>query len=247
MGDECKHSNLNNGVCVDCGLCSDFIEFKDEYTPRTTSFVQPSHFKYSIKNTEKELQKVIDKILIPLNLQNYNLQIKNLLKTTKFKYKLKPEDKVVVILYNTLKSDSFPICVDDLLRFTSMKKHKLLKVHRDTFKYETRSEEYLRSIFNRAVNVMGNKNERIINDSINEDLFSEFKIIQSAFKETDPQFLCFAILFECLDFTKKGNETVDKIDLNLKKIGYIRRKIRSKCFRIRELMVEQIISSRWFI
>lgn len=185
----CEHKELSNGICTGCGLCIDTQEFQDSYT-ETTKFTPISQMKYSVKDPMKEHLSTIRRILIPLSLEGYLYQIRDLLLITSFTGRLKTEDKIILLILHFLKINSFPIALQDLLKYTNISKYRLLKIYRDTFSYTKNSPEYFHGIFDRTAEMLKKKGMGIAGNK------EEYLSILENFKSTDPKLLCMAYLYE---------------------------------------------------
>lgn len=186
--DDCMHINRRKGICIECGLCIDEMAFQEDYF-QPVSFTKTAG-KYTVKNQLEINDYAIKKVIVPLQLECHTSAVKDLLLKTKFKLKVKKEDKVIVALYHILKTTGFPITYTDLLKYTSMSKSRLLKVHRDVFGFVERCPEYLHGIFERMKKLL-EKNKLSSNGS-----FEYFRQLAEKNKSSDPECLCLAYLFE---------------------------------------------------
>lgn len=188
MEEECAHLVKKDGICTECGFCSENLEFRDQFTPTTSSYRIAG--KFTLRDPTKLNEQSIKKILVPLNLERYTNIVKELLSTVKFSYKLSKEDKIVVIMYNVLKSNAFPISTTDLLKYSSMTKARLLKAHRDTFGFVESSREYLLGVFERTKSLLEVKSTEVTGS------FNKFLELLDSNKNTDPHVLAIAYFFE---------------------------------------------------
>ena len=132
----CNHNVLKKGVCVNCGECIDECEFKDTYTDKqSNNNIQYFLMKYLYKDPSKQFISKIKKILVPLNLESYINPVNELILKTHFKGRLKAEDKIILSLLYLLKMNSFPMSLDDLLKYSTTNKYRLLKIYRNTFEF----------------------------------------------------------------------------------------------------------------
>lgn len=216
--EECGHQKINEGICLECGRCFEFFKLENEWTQITSSTACASQMKYIIKDSNKLLEKKIDKILIPLELISYKEQIKELFHIKVFKSRLKSEDKIIVIIYHLLKQNSFPISLSDLLPYTSLSKYKILKAHRDTFEFKKPTTEYLKGIYDRNVAFLKKYGVQSKCDLKRYLYFCEI------FITVDPKALCLALLLECAD--GEIRKIKDTAEYNANQIKNIKRKIR---------------------
>ncbi|ELA41416.1 uncharacterized protein VICG_01521 [Vittaforma corneae ATCC 50505] len=217
-GNNCKHTNQIEGFCTGCGKCFEDFELQPQRpVVRSHSLYRPS-MKFSIQDPMKVNDAAIMKILTPLNLKGYNSSLKNLLLTTTFKYRLKKEDKVIVALYHILKQVEFPIVISDLLKYSNLSKHKLLKIYRDTFEYVDRSRDYLRGIYERVKNFLV---KRKIDHSGSFEIFYKLSDIH---KCSDPKTLCLAYFLKVNKISSFIVKDIDEYDIY--QVQNIRRKLK---------------------
>lgn len=218
--EECNHLNLKDNICTDCGMLLDFNNFQNEYTPSTSSFLPKNFLKYSILKSDRTLLNKIDNILIPLNLTNYKNIIKNKIQEIKFKYKIKTEDKLLIIIYKILKTHSFPISLEDLLKFSNLKKNKFLKIYRNTFNFIKPDKTYLLGVFERM--------QKLINHINNSSDFNEYYYVQNKMEHSDPGKLCLAYLLRDAKNVKKIIKGIPELEnyCSVFTINYLRRQIR---------------------
>jgi len=223
MGD-CDYSNCMHmdktaaGVCTSCGLCCEDVDLK--HPTVTASHSQHAHtpMKFVVRNPDKINDTAITQVLTALNLTSYKSVVRDLLRTTKFKSRMKKEDKAIVVLYHLLKASGFPIVVSDILRFTSMTKYRLLKIHRDTFEYTKRSREYMMGIFERAACFL---DKRGIRHTGTPD---EFFKLSETYRCCDPKSLCLAYFLELSKVSNVILRGHDEYDIY--QIDNIRRKLK---------------------
>lgn len=217
--DFCEHLETKDGVCIHCGQCLESEKFENEWARATPSYTLGQHMRYAIKDQEKSMEKAALKILLPLRLESYKTQVQKILREKIFKTRLKPEDKVIVVLYHLLKEDSFPISLSDLLSYTTLTKYKVLKAHRDAFGFQKITNEYLRGIFDRTVSFLSKFDIKV------SCKFEKFLFFTRTFVSSDPKALCLALL---LEYTESGYQKIkDTTEYNIQQIRNIRRKIRN--------------------
>ncbi|KAM0680841.1 hypothetical protein GINT2_001115 [Glugoides intestinalis] len=188
MEDDCEHAVKKDGICIECGFCTDDLVFRDQFTPKAVSCRIAG--KFTLKDPMKINEQSIKKILVPLNLERYSSVVKELLHTVKFTYKLSKEDKILIIIFNILKSNGFPISTRDLLKYSSMTKARLLKAHRDTFGFSEPSKEYLLGVYERTKSFLESKSTPVTGS------FGKFIELVEINKNTDPHILAIAYFFE---------------------------------------------------
>jgi hypothetical protein len=234
MDDECIHSKIESKVCLECGLCMENIDYQPEYSSKTTSFVPRRFLRYSIQNGNRAINESIDKVLIPLSLGHYKKQINEMVKATKFAFRLKTVDKIVLSLYNLLKNHSFPISISDLLKYTTLKKHKFLKIYRSTFSFIQSDKSYLLGIYERTKHFItnyniSNKTKVEINAS-----FEEYWSIQQLLVQSDPKDVCLAYFLRNHRKVKEITKISD--EYNNFKINHIKSKIKN--FELKQIETE---------
>lgn len=216
---ECLHENLKDDICIDCGYCIDNIVLQS--TARSGYACKSSiPMKYVVKNPMKVNDESIKKILIPLGLECYTNSVRDLLSTIKFNCRIKREDKVIVTIYHILKNNQFPIALIDLLKFSSMTKWKLLKVHRDVFGFISQSDEYLFGIFNRIMNFLDK------NSHPNTGSFETYRNLHKMHINSDPKSLCMAYFLENNRLSTLIIKNNDEYDFY--QVENIRKKLRKK-------------------
>lgn len=216
---ECQHIQQNKGVCMDCGQCVELCEFRDSYT-ETHNYVSQFHLKYSFKDPLKQYLSKIKKILLPLNLESYVHPVNNLLLKTEFKGRLSTEDKIILALLNISKMNSFPISIQDLMKYSNTSKYRLLKIYRDTFEFVEKSECYFQGIFERTMNSL-KKNGIAIGDGVFEELF----LLRDKFKSTNPKLLCIAYFYEKYNISSSKIKNID--EFKYAQVQYVRKKMRN--------------------
>lgn len=158
---ECAHSFSEDRVCMLCGMCAEdgeMLQWQYDGTPagrpasmgRGAYKQEAKHMKYAVPNQFRLLDRVLQKLLVPLELCSYGPRIREVLGTAQFPCRLSPDDKALLVLYHLLVQDGFPITIDDLLSVTRMDKYRFLKAYRGTFQFESEPPAYLRSIFDRV-------------------------------------------------------------------------------------------------
>lgn len=222
--EDCNHEFIENNICTCCGMCCDFHDFCSEYTPTTVSYIPQKLLKYTIKNKDSVLDKCIFKILLSLSLCSFKQQVRGLIDVTNFKYRLKMEDKILLILYHILKTQSFPIALNDLLKYSSLNKYKFLKIFRNSFKYVMYDENYLSGIFERTMQYVA-----FINDEYDLKMYingtlDEFCKIQKILIRSDPRKLCLAYLLQNVKNVRVITKLAD--DCSSAAFNYMKRQIK---------------------
>jgi hypothetical protein len=215
----CNHKNRIDNICTYCGRCFDEIELQSPSTSLSGTF-NTQNMKYSFIDPLKVYDNAIMKILISLNLKSHLSSVKTLLLATKFRHKINNEDKAIVGIYHILKSEGFPIVMDDLTKYSRLSKYRLLKIHRDTFKFVGKSQEYLEGVFDRTKALFEKFKKCIFGN------FNRFCKYSEEHKSTDPKSLCIAYFLEVnniptVELKKIGN-------FNIHQIRNIRAKIKKK-------------------
>lgn len=214
---QCQHAKLTKGVCTSCGECIEEVELVNSYSEYERPSAVP-HMKYTVKNPAKQNLAAIKRILTPCSLDNYLYPVRDLLLTTEFKGRLKIEDKVILVLLHILKANSFPIAIHDLLKFTNIPKHRLLKVYRDTFKFSENSDEYLLGLYERT---------RVSLEQNGIGCKGNFEAFVKCFqlsKCSDPKLLEFAYFYESSNIPSK--DIIYYADYSKSQIRYTRMRIR---------------------
>lgn len=177
--------------------------------------------KFHVRDPSKTNDPAIEKVLTALNLAAYRNVLRNLMNDARFTLRIKREDKVIVAAYHLLKLYGFPLVISDLLKFTTMTKYRLLKVHRDTFEYVNSTREYLLGIYERVEAFLAGLG---LQHSGRPEIF--FRLADTH-KSADPKALCLAYFLES---NKLSNLVLrEHEDVNLVQIVHIRRKIRGLC------------------
>lgn len=216
--EKCNHRKDENNICMDCGLCLDSCLFQSTWTQISTKSLPRPHLKYCLDNNKSIIEKAINNLLIPLGIQSYKSQIESLLSCTTFTLRLKLEDKIIVILYHLLKQHAFPIALPDLLKYTSLSKYRILKAHRDTFKYERNNDEYLLGIFERTVSFIEKYDINITSN------FGEYLVYQRKFISSEPKSFCLAFLLEKNKIKMSKLKNIE--EYNIFQINFIRAKLK---------------------
>ncbi|ORD93139.1 hypothetical protein ECANGB1_1012 [Enterospora canceri] len=94
-------------------------------------------------------------------LRNFNMvmleeSVLNTVRGMKFKARLSANDRILLILYDKCKMENIPLLIDDILKYSNLKKEKLLRIHRDEFEYKKKETSLLMSSFNRAADYATN-------------------------------------------------------------------------------------------
>lgn len=187
----CKHEHLNKGVCIECGECLEICEFRDSYTEKSNTNFQQFCMRYLSRDPAKQNLSKIKKILIPLNLESYLHPVNDLILKTNFKGRLKIEDKIILSLLYLLKMNSFPLSLQDLLKFTTTGKYRLMKIYRNTFEFIEKSNAYFRGIYERTIDTLSK-----IGIRATEEDYNAFLSLIDKFKSTSPRLLCLAYFYE---------------------------------------------------
>ncbi|KAI5151100.1 hypothetical protein ENBRE01_1901 [Enteropsectra breve] len=189
MDDKCKHENTDNGYCIECGICVEDLVVYDykSYDYQPPSALRSSLLdKYIVKQNRKLYIKEIKQILVPMQLEQYSSAVEEILSKSTFKNRLSVANKVIVILYSLLKEDAFPVTMEDLLKFTEMRKSALLKAYRNAFIYSSTDACYNQGIYEVCADEMRIKK---VEYSFTQE---EFKILRGEHPSADPKMLCLA-------------------------------------------------------
>lgn len=218
--DNCEHTTRVDGVCTGCGLCLEDVDLQHQVAVGAHPPHPHTPMKFIVKSPERINDAAITKILTALGLSKYKGVVRNLLLTTKFKSRMKKEDRVIVVAYHLLRLSGFPIVISDVLKFTSMSKYELLRAHRDTFAYVERSREYLRGVFERVDDFLHKK------DFEHTGSLDGFCRLAEMHRCSDPKALCLAYFLElnkASTLILKGHD-----EYNIVQVDNIRRKLKSK-------------------
>ncbi|KAL6122764.1 hypothetical protein NUSPORA_00020 [Nucleospora cyclopteri] len=158
MENDCSHKLDEEGYCMKCGLECHQIPFYDEKKSFEVK-IPVSIGKFTIKNKEYILDKTIKQILQSFGILEHSGEIKKCLKNHKFTGKVSLENKILLILYNLSKATQFPLTLNDILKYSTYKKHKFLKVYRDNFKFLKNGTLYIRKVYDRAMHTCINEFE----------------------------------------------------------------------------------------
>ena len=158
----CSHTNTKDGYCTSCG-------FQIKEATDYQHIVSMDHLNtfYSIQNYSLSFQNLystntiskndilLDKLISNFNIFYYKNQIKNELKIKKFKSRLSPLNKYLLVIYKILRDDSFPILFSDIVKYSSNIKKYWFK----EYKFIPYTEEYIRNVLDRIISKKELENE----------------------------------------------------------------------------------------
>ncbi|KAI4291427.1 hypothetical protein PAPHI01_0701 [Pancytospora philotis] len=146
----CMHRNRAGDVCTDCGLCGADAVYADQPGCAQRRAQPQRPLRFSIKRGMPEQHRAVARILEPLGLACYAGQARHLLETADFKMRLCCEDKVCVVLYHICLLDGCPLALEDILPFSKLSRPRLLRAHRNAFKYEPVPAVYGSAVYSRV-------------------------------------------------------------------------------------------------